>query len=52
MRFTCIQGETKVDVERSNCASGQINIVAPTGHTQLVDFVQSESRIKFVRCNK
>lgn len=47
VRFACIQGETKADVGKSTCASGQINIVAPAGHTQLVDFVQSEPRITF-----
>ena len=39
---------------KSTCANGQINIVAPAGHTQLhvVDFAQSEPRIKFLCYNK
>ena len=51
MKFACIQSETKVNVGKSACANGQ-NIVAPAGHTQLVDFAQSEPRIKFLPYNK
>ena len=51
MRFACIQSETKVNVGKSTCVNGQ-NVVARAGHTQLVDFAQSDPRIEFLRYNK
>ena len=51
MKFACIQSETKVNVGKSTCANGQ-NIVARAGHTQLVDFAQSDPRTKFLGNNK
>ena len=51
MKFACIQSETKVNVGKSTCANGQ-NIVAPAGHTQLVDFAQSDPRIELLPYNK